>query len=712
MKGNFNSGKIAPSLVGIEELYRTPDESAYVDPNMERPEAAPDFKMNNGQVGELLSRARKCFDRAYSFWDLNYREMEEDMRTYAGRDMWSEEAKIQRQGRPILKFNVVKKFVKRTVGDTMKNRPGVQVSPRSESDVRKAEVGMGLVRYIEDTSNAVAAYTNGFTCSATCGIGWFRVSFSSKKRKIEVKKVVDPLYYMLDPDFEAVDGSDANWVISRTEKEKDGGKVHCYEYWWREPSEDPGVEWEVYWAVLEGNYVVDYGRFPGEIIPVIPVMGEVVRWKDEIVVKGIVRDLIDAQKTYNYLKSQEVEIIALTPKSPLIAEEGTIPKEYETDWTNYTKNPTKILKYKSTNLQGQPTQNKPEFLKMEANTSWAQASAQASVNDLKEVTGIYDTALGADRTELSGKAIIAKQITADAGQYTFTDNMQLSVKRAGECILGLLPVVMGEERAVRILGEDGKYSTVDLDRPMGDMGGDEQEPIDLDFSDMDVSISSGTSYGTKREQALAMFQDMMQAMPQTASVVADLVVKNMDFDGAEEAARRLHAMLPPEVKASESAPKGYVPAEQLQQAVQMFEQAKKANMEIIAQKDAQIAGLEAELKNQFQSRIAAEQIKGQYKLADRQMQEAGENARKALDIQEKVESDTAKLQAQVFKDISDRASEASKVGVVVVDPNAPAERVKKASVGAKAPEPGLDITFKEPTVSDAPMSMEDMLLNL
>lgn len=708
MEGSvFDAGKVAPSLVGIESLYRTPDESVFWDNPEAMPKDSPLFGLNDGQVGELMDRARKAYDSASSFWNENYREMEEDMRMYAARDMWSEEARNARLGRPVLQFPVLKKFVKRTVGDTMRNPPGVKISPRRDSEVRKAEIGMGLVRYIEDTSNAKEAYVKAFTDMVTCGIGWFRVTFSSRKRKIEVRKVSDPLYYMLDPDSENTDGSDANFVISRTEKIKHDMHMSCYEYWWRERSEEPGVEWEVYWAIIEGNELVDYGRFPGEIIPVIPVMGEVVRWKDNVVVKGVVRDLLDAQKSYNYLKSQEVEIIALTPKAPLMAEEGTIPKEYEKDWTNFTRNPTKVLKYRSKNLQGETTTNKPQFLQMEANTTWAQQAARESVNDLKEITGIFDTALGADRTELSGKAIIAKQLTADAGQYVFSGNLQLSVKRAGECIVGMIPIVMGEERSVMILGEDGSREQVDLNMPMGPMGGDVQEPIDLDFSDMDVSIGSGMSFSTKREQALSMFQDMMQAMPQTATLVADLVVKNMDFDGAETASRRLYEMLPQQIKDMDKSPMGYVPQSQLQQAIQMFEQAKQVNMQLMAQKDAQIAALEAELKNQFQSRIAAEQIKGQYKLADTQLKEQGENARKALEIQEKAESDTAKIQQQVFKDISDRAEKAAKV--VVVDSSDPARKIKDAS---EVPEPSLDIEFKKPTVAELPMTTEDMLLNL
>lgn len=707
----FDALKVAPSLVGIEMddgEYADPDESYLFDLEEEdRTKDKEKFGLNEAQRIEVVKRAKRAYSEASGHWDSIYAKMEKDMDMYAADDMWTESAKAARAGRPCLQFPLLTKFIKRIVSDMKRNPLGVKLSPREDGDITKSRIGMDLVRYIEDSCNAPSAYIKGGENAAICGLGWIKGGFKAKQRKILIKKVDDPLKYYMDPHAEEVDGSDAMYFVSQTQETRNRETTYCYEYWWKEKSDQEGREWEVYWALIDGDEVVDYGQFPSQIIPIFPVFGEVIRYRDKHVVKGVVRDLIDAQKTYNYLKSQEVETIALTPKSPIIAEEGTIPKEYQRDWDNCTKNPTKVLFYTTEKPDGTEAKFRPEFMPMKADTQWIGQAALGSINDLKEVTGIYDTALGADDRELSGKAIIAKQITADAGQITFMDNFRSTIQQVGRWICQMIGPVMGAERSVRVLGENGKFSTVDLDRPMGDEGGEIQQPIDLDFSEMDISISAGNGYATRREQALDFFQNLMQAMPNVASVIADLVVKNMDFDEAQEAAGRLYRMLPPEARDESAAPKGFVPAWQLQEAVKMFEQTKAANMQLVQQLQGQVAGLEAELKNQFQSRIAAERIKGEYKLAETQMKEAGQNQRKILDVQKDVETTSTKIQSDLLKDSVQRAREAARV--VVVDSNQPARQVEEVS---KGPEPGLDITFKAPTISNGNMSQEDMLLNL
>lgn len=702
----FSADKIAPSLAGIEaslDEYGNPEESYLFDERHENDYAKEKFGLNDAQSHELKRRMAERYDEAIRYWGPIYDLMEEDLRLYAAKDMWTDAAKSARVGRPTLTFPILKKFVKRSVGDTMRNPPGIKLSPRDDGDTYKANIGMGLVRYIEDRTGARFKYTHAFNSMVICGLGWNKGSYSSKRKEILLKKVSDPLFWYMDPEADEVDGSDANWFISKSKKTKNKQVVEVYEYWWREESDEEGKEWEVYWCLMEGSSIVDYGRFPGEIIPIFPYIGEVIKYRDEVVVKGLVRDLADAQRSYNYIKSQEIETIALTPKSPIVYEEGTIPKEYMADWMNCTKNPTKPLPFRMKNLEGDEAKFRPEFMQQKADTSWAQAAAAASLNDLKEVTGIYDTALGSDNKELSGKAIIAKQITADAGQYSFTENLNCTLQQIGRWIIGMIPIVMGTERSIRILGENGKVKTVDLDKPMGQNGGEGQVPMDLDFSEMDLSISAGNSYATRRQQSLDFFQDLMQAMPQTAAVLADLVVKDMDFDEAEEAARRLHAMLPPDVKSAEQAPDGYVPAAQLQQAMEMFNRTQETTTKVLAEKDAQIQSLQSELKNLTQARVQTEIIKGQYQLANTQMKEQGQNERKALEIQSRVETDTTRMQADLIKDIGKR--EQSAPPVVVVDNQQPSQR-------ATPQQPSLDVEFKDPTISQGNMNREDMLMNL
>ena len=117
----------------------------------------------------------------------------------------------------------------------------------------------------------------------------------------------DPFTWFIDPDSEEADGSDAKYVVSHSRK-KDGKKiVECYEYWWKE-------EGKVFWAIIEGNEVLEFGEFPSEYIPIVPVYGIDVQYRDNRTVKGIIRDLRDPQSSYNYMKSQEMETIAIRLK--------------------------------------------------------------------------------------------------------------------------------------------------------------------------------------------------------------------------------------------------------------------------------------------------------------------------------------------------------------------------------------------------------------
>lgn len=712
----FDYNKIAPSLIGVEppmDEYGDPDDSWLFDEEYEDKDKE-NFGLSRLQRHELIQRIERRACEARSHWSDIYRRMEEDWDFFAAEDngMWDERAKLARTNRPVLQFPLISKFIDHNISSTLRNPPGVKLSPRDDGDVVKSRIGMDLVRYIEDRSGAKYAYSNAIKCISVGGIGWIRVSYKKSTREIQVRQVRDPLRYMIDPDSEELNGSDAMYVVSETRKTRNDKTVSCYEYWWKEKSEDPSREYDVYWALVEGYDILDYGHFPGEVIPIIPVFGEVIRYRDKHVVKGMVRDLKDAQRGYNYLKSQEIETIALTPKSPIIYQEGAIKKKDMHLWENTAMNPGKPLPYQPEDAQGREIKLPPQLMSMKADTQWLQAAAQGSMQDIKEITGIYDTSLGSDNKELSGKAIIAKQISTDSLQLKFTEHLEASIQQVGRCIVGLIMPVMGTERVVRVLGENGKFRTVDLDKPYGIHAGDGQPSIDLDFSEMDLSISSGTAYATRRENGVDMFQSIMQAMPQTASVLADLAIKNMDFDYASEAAERLRKMLPPALQDNGDAPEGYVPAIQLKQAMEMFEQAKQANIRIQAQQQSYIKALEAEMQNQFQSRIAAEQVKGRYKLADTQMKEFGQDRRKALEIESKVGTETAKLQTDLIKSV---ASAAGSVPQVAVVDSSAAERNAMEQAGLEqleSPNPGLDVTFKDPTLSQSNMSQEDLLMNL
>jgi hypothetical protein len=191
----------------------------------------------------------------------------------------------------------------------------------------------------------------------------------------------------------------------------------------------------------------------------------------------------------------------------------------------------------------------------------------------------------------------------------------------------------------------------------------------------------------------------------------------MDIPWANEAAERLHAMLPPEIKAAEKAPKGFVPAAQLQQAMEMFEQAKQANTELQQQMQARIVALEGELKNQIQGRIAAERIKGEYGLAETQIKEFNANQREAMKVQADVEKTASKTQTELIKEVGKRAIETARATAGVFAPgttsarNIPGMTERKPQAGTMD-RTAPNLSFKNATLNDDELSQTDMLMNL
>ena len=87
---------------------------------------------------------------------------------------------------------------------------------------------------------------------------------------------------------------------------------------------------------------------------------------------------------------------------------------------------------------------------------------------------------------------------------------------------------------------------------------------DLGVGKYDVTVETGPSFTTRREEAANQMIALVQAYPQAAPLIGDLLVKNLDWPGADEIAQRLHAVLPPQVS-GQGAPGPDPAAQQLMQ---------------------------------------------------------------------------------------------------------------------------------------------------
>jgi len=295
------------------------------------------------------------------------------------------------------------------------------------------------------------------------------------------------------------------------------------------------------WCKINGVEILEETEWPSKWIPIIPVLGEELDIDGVRTLTGIVRHAKDPQRMYNYWASAETETIALAPRAPFIGVEGQF-EGHENQWkTANTKNHA-FLEYKPKSIGGQPVGPPQRNVYEPPVQAITQARMMAS-DDLKATTGIYDAALGNRSNENSGIAIQRRSLQAQTSNFHFIDNLSKSIRHLGRILVDLIPHIYDTDRAVRILGEDGSEEIVRINELFERKG----KPVKYDLSTgkYDVTINTGRSFETKRQEAVQSMLDLTKAYPQVAQVAGDLMVRNMDWPGAQDIADRLKKSLPP-----------------------------------------------------------------------------------------------------------------------------------------------------------------------
>jgi len=369
----------------------------------------------------------------------------------------------------------------------------------------------------------------------------------------------------------------------------------------------PSDRKRVKWCKINGYEVLEERDWAGSFIPVVRVVGNEFEVDGRVYVSGLVRNAKDAQRMYNYWVSQEAEMLALAPKAPFIGYGGQF-EGYEQQWkTANTQNwPYLEVNPDVTDGQGNilplPQRAQPPM----ASSGLLQAKAGAS-EDIKSATGQYNASLGMSSNERSGKAILARQREGDVGTYHYVDNLARAIRHVGRQLVDLIPKIYDTERIARIIGEDGEPSTVKMnpmqEEPVKKIVNQEGVVIDKIYNPSvgkyDVRVITGPGYATKRQEALESMAQLLQGNPQLWQVAGDLFVKNMDWPGAQDLAKRFQKTLDPKVLADEDNP-ALVAANQQMEAMQaemqnMFEMLQNVQQSMEA-RDLNIKEYEAEIK--------------------------------------------------------------------------------------------------------------------
>ena len=611
---------------------------------------------------DLLDLAKKRWKIASDAESENRRKALEDKEFAAG-DQWDSAVRQQREldKRPCLTVNRMPAYINQITNEQRQNRPSIQVNPVDDTgDEETAEVIQGIIRHIEYDSAADEAYDWAFEDGVTGGFGYMRIvteytDAMSFDQDIKIKRIKNPFSVYFDPGANETDFSDAGYgfveekmtredfenqypksELKGTSWKPDGDgwlekdRVRVCEYWWKEEETKEIILWSdgsvsedkdrpkrvkevqrrntqipnIKWAKITDCDVLERRDWPGKWIPIIPVIGKELDIDGKKVLKGIVRDAKDPQRQYNYMESAATEAIALAPKAPWVAAEGQLDG-HEREWQNSNVTNRAVLTYKGITLAGQQAPA-PQRIQAEPPIQAMSAMISRASDDMKSTTGIYDASLGVRSNETSGKGILARKQQADSGNFHFTDNLTRSLRHAGRVILDLFPHIYDTKRVMRAIGEDGAQSTVQIepgaqppDPNMPTPG--VQRAFDVTVGKYDVTISTGPSYQTKRQEAWAMGTQLVQAFPAIMPVAGDIIVRNSDMPGADKIADRMEKMLPPQLQDDPQQPNPQV--QQAQAHIQMLTQQLGQAQEEIKDK-TNIKAMELESKE----RIAFEQL--------------------------------------------------------------------------------------------------------
>ncbi len=562
------------------------------------------------QDRKLRAKALERYEMAVEHERENREAAEDDLRFAAGDQWEeAAKSAREKDGRPCLTINRMGQFVRQVTGDVRMNRPAIKVRPVDDkADPKLAEAFTGHIRHIEQCSDAQTAYNTALENAAICSQGAFRITTEYAEGtgfnlELYIRRIRSPFAVLWDPAAQELTREDADYCFVVNYMSREGFKatwpkakdqdwevaddrdapqvpdgwfsdhaIRIVEYWVKskqsrsialmndasvvdvtdldnaailqlQPVNIRDVETtKVTRYLMSGAEILETDVWPGRFIPIIPVWGQEIHLGEKTVRHGIVRFAKDPQRSYNFHRSAAVETIALTPKQPFILTTDEV-KGLENMWAaaNASNKPYLIFNPDPRVGNQRPMRQPPT-----APNIAALQEAEVSDNDMKSVTGIYDSSLGQKSNETSGKAILARERQGDVGTYVYIDNLAKAIAYCGRQLVDLIPKVYDTQRQMRILGEDGSTDFVTVNQQIIDPISGEQITVnDLSVGAYDVIVETGPSFSTKRQEAAESMMAFMQANPQAAAIIGDLIAKNMDWPGADEMAKRMRKLLPP-----------------------------------------------------------------------------------------------------------------------------------------------------------------------
>jgi hypothetical protein len=333
----------------------------------------------------------------------------------------------------------------------------------------------------------------------------------------------------------------------------------------------------VKWRKQSAADILEQRTLPGRWIPVVPVYWTRVVIDNKRLVQGLVKDAMDPARMVNFWHTAITEAIALAPKAKWLMAEGQ-DEGHEREWAQANISNVSTLRYKPTDVNGQPAQP-PERIQPEPPPAGMIEAAFLASQNLSRVMGVFDPAVRGGAQHKSDKTLNAEQGQSENTNFDGYDNLMRSIKHSWRIILSWIPTIYDTQRVARIIGEDGREEMVTLNEPK--QQSEDGQAINKVLNDVtvgtyDVVMETGPGYNTRRQEGVAATMQLLETPvgEKVAAVADDLIIRNMDFPGSDLIADRLAAANPlAQIDEKDEVPaKAQMMIKALQQNVQQLQQ--------------------------------------------------------------------------------------------------------------------------------------------
>jgi hypothetical protein len=379
---------------------------------------------------------------------------------------------------------------------------------------------------------------------------------------------------------------------------------------------------EVWQYLTNGLEVLAKSEWAGSRIPIISCFGKEL-WFDDgggsrRHLLSMVRLARNPQMLYAYLATQECEEAGMAPKAPFIGYKGQFESARE-EWEQLNKQPIAFIEADIIidGSQGStlPVPSRPQWV---PNFQAYELAKEAARRAIQAAVGFVPLTTTAQRDqEKSGIAIEKINDQAAVGSFHFQDNFTNGfLHNMGWQLNELITPILDTQQEVPIEKADGTHDTLHVigvtSHPIDDDGKYEPPQLPEDTNgeflhtgagDFDVTISTGPSYQSQREEESAFVDHLienLQSLPIPPPIATKLLAKAIRMkDLGAEGDAIAELLDPPD-------PQNLPPAAQAIVA-QLQGQLQQAEQELTQYKMAHAAKLVEQ-----QTKVQIEGMKGQH----------------------------------------------------------------------------------------------------